>query len=252
MVSEKSNVSWQSLIFGVPKGVMSFAMRSATNILATPDNLRRWKKVRSDSCKMCANLSGTPNKGTLCHILNSCPAFLGEKERYTWRHNSVLTYIAECLKDSSKENLEIYADIPGHSLNGTTIPPSIAVTASRPDLVVIDNTEKSVYLFELTVCFESEKNIDAAHNRKYERYSGLAEDIKENGYKCYNIPFEIGSRGHLTTKNRCTLATMHSLCKPSSNFKTFLRNVTKTSLVCSYSIYLSKDDTWLEVPPLKP
>ena len=49
--SEQSNVTWKSIIYGVPKGVMAFAMRSSTNTLATPDNLKRWKMVVSDSCK---------------------------------------------------------------------------------------------------------------------------------------------------------------------------------------------------------
>ena len=29
--SEQSDVTWKGLIYGVPKGVMAFAMRSATN-----------------------------------------------------------------------------------------------------------------------------------------------------------------------------------------------------------------------------
>ena len=53
LITEDSDVSWKSYIYGVPKGVMEWAMRSSTNILATPDNLKRWKKVRSDLCKMC-------------------------------------------------------------------------------------------------------------------------------------------------------------------------------------------------------
>ena len=199
-----------------------------------------------------ANPNGIPNKATLFHILNCCPAFLGEKERFTWRHNSILTCIVDHLKNNPKDGMVIYADLPGHNINGTTIPPNIAVTASRPDLVIIDYPNNSVYLFELTVCFETSKNIEAAHNRKYERYSGLSEDIQSKGLKCFNIPFEIGSRGHLTTSNRTTLATMHHLCKPSTTFKTFTKDVSKTSLLCSYSIFLSREDSWTEVPPLKP
>ena len=41
LISEKTNVSWKSLIYGVPRGVMQFAMRSSTNTLATLDNLKR-------------------------------------------------------------------------------------------------------------------------------------------------------------------------------------------------------------------
>ena len=51
--SEQSNVTWKSIIYGVPRGVMAWAMRSSTNTLATPDNLKRWKRVRSDACVMC-------------------------------------------------------------------------------------------------------------------------------------------------------------------------------------------------------
>ena len=35
LISEESNVTWQSTIYGVPRGVMQFAMRSATKTLAT-------------------------------------------------------------------------------------------------------------------------------------------------------------------------------------------------------------------------
>ena len=51
LISEQSNVAWKSFIYGVPKGVMEFAICSATNILKTPDNLKRWGKVRSDNCQ---------------------------------------------------------------------------------------------------------------------------------------------------------------------------------------------------------
>ena len=33
-----SDATWKSYIYGVPRGVMSFAMRSSTNVLATADN----------------------------------------------------------------------------------------------------------------------------------------------------------------------------------------------------------------------
>ena len=70
LISEQSNVSWKSMIYGVPRGVMQFAMRSATNTLATPDNLKRWKKIASDTCKMCFKPNCRPHKATLFHILN--------------------------------------------------------------------------------------------------------------------------------------------------------------------------------------
>ena len=75
-----------------------------------------------------------------------------------------------------------------------------------------------MYLLELTVCFERVENIEAANSRKYERYSALLEDIKEMGYQCKNIPFEVGSRGHLTLENKSGLAILHKLHSPKTTF----------------------------------
>ena len=93
LISEQSNVAWKSIIYGVPKGVMEFAMRSSTNTLATPDNLKRWKKVNNDNCKMCYKPNTHPHKATLFHILNHCESFLGENERMKWRHDSVINFM---------------------------------------------------------------------------------------------------------------------------------------------------------------
>ena len=254
LISEQSNVSWRSIIYGVPKGVMQFAMRASTNTLATPDNLKRWKVARSDACKMCSKPNCPPQKATLFHILNNCSAFLGESERMTWRHNSVLQYITNTVKENLPENVQVYADLEGHKVNGLTIPPHIMVTSSRCDLVIIDNstTPATVYLFELTICFERQDNIDRANARKRERYSSLSADIQEAGYSCINIPFEVGSRGHLTLANKSRLSIMHKICKPKTTFAPFWKNISKTSLLCSYTIYLSRNDPWTDVPLLSP
>ena len=242
-----------SVIYGVPRGVMQFAMRSSTNTLATPDNLKRWKKTASDSCKMCAKPNTYPRKATLFHILNHCEYFLGENERFTWRHNSVLNYVVQTLKENTPDTIKVYADLEGHNINGQTIPHNIVITSSRPDLVVVDSSTSSptVYLFELTVSFEQADNIQAANRRKYDRYSPLSADINDAGFNCKNIPFEVGSRGHLTQENRSKLEVMHVLCKPRTKFTKFWQNISKISLLCSYSIYLSRHDAWSDCPLLE-
>ena len=203
---------------------------------------------------MCRNQNTRPKKATLFHILNWCDAFLGESERYTWRHNSILSYITLSLKENQNPNIQIYADLEGHKVNGQTIPLEIIVTGQRPDLVIIDSSTptKTVYLLELTVCFETAGNMEAANARKYERYTSLSEDIKEAGYICKNIPFEVGSRGHLTLSNKSKIAMMHKLCSPKTSYKHFYQNVSKTSLLCSYSIFLSRLDEWTSPQYLSP
>ena len=254
LISEQSNVAWKSIIYGVPKGVMEFAMRSSTNTLATPDNLKRWKKINNDNCKMCYKPNTHPHKATLFHILNHCESFLGENERMKWRHDSVLNFMTLTLKENKPSHIQVYADLEDHKSNGATIPQHIIVTSSRPDLVIVDSSSSppTVYLFELTICFERVGNMEAANQKKYNRYSSLTQDIKENGYNCKNIPFEVGSRGHLTLENRSRLTIIHKLCSPNLNFTNFWKNICKTSLLCSYAIYLSRNDPWTGAPHLLP
>ena len=103
-------------------------------------------------------------------------------------------------------------------------------------LVIVDSSPPvpTVYLFELTVCFERTENMQAANQRKRIRYTSLTDDIKEAGYDCKNIPFEVGSRGHLTLDNKTKLSILHKMCNPKTNYTKFWQNVSKTSLLCSY------------------
>ena len=69
---------------------------------------------------------------------------------------------------------------------------------------------------------------------------------------CKNIPFEVGSRGHLTLPNKSKIAMMHELCKPKTKYKHFYQDVSKTSLLCFYSIFLSRLDEWNSPQYLSP
>ena len=126
---------------------MSFAMRSSTNVLATADNLKRWKKTRSDICQMCTPDTNIPSKCTLMHLLNICTAFLNTK--YVWRHDSVIYFILETIKLDKPDNLEVYGDVEGHRCNGVTIPFSVVVTQQEPDIVIRDRLSPTptVWLF---------------------------------------------------------------------------------------------------------
>ena len=110
-------------------------------------------------------------------------------------------------RDDKPPGIEIYADIEGAKVNGGTLPPEVVITTQRPDLVIVNRntTPPTVLLAELTCPFT--RNIEAENKRKRERYEFLVTDIEEAGYKCSNLPFEIGSRGHVTQSNTNTLVT---------------------------------------------
>ena len=49
LAEEKENVTWQSMVYNLPKGILPFALKATTNTLNTPDNGVRinWPTVAS-------------------------------------------------------------------------------------------------------------------------------------------------------------------------------------------------------------
>ena len=163
--SGNENITWKSIIYDVPSGILSWATKAITDSLATPSNLAKWKKVIDPSCKLCKQTNNVTLKGTLHHILSNCPLML---DRYQWRHDGVLDFLTSTVKMQNRDNpsTKIYADIEHHKINGGTIPSNIVPTGQRPDLLIVETLEEGtkISLVELTVPFE--RNIDAAIKRK--------------------------------------------------------------------------------------
>ena len=248
LVEEEEDVTWKSIIYSVPKGVMSFACRAATNSLATNDNLVRWGKKTNSQC----NLNGCLHKGTLLHILNGCKIML-DQGRYTWRHDNILHYIAKLLSQNRKENIDFFVDIPNYNINGGTLPPNVIVTQQKPDIVIVDKntTPHTVLLYELTCPFAI--NIMKANSYKKDKYSGLKQDIIDNGYTCHLIPFEICSRGFVPRRVKIILCSMLSSCSTVKTPSSHIKFISKLSLISSFSIFHSrKENQWSDPPTLEP
>ena len=144
LIDKKLNITWKSAINNIPNGIFAFAIikKKCVNGLNTPDNLKRWGILKTDKCDQCGNF------GNLEHTLDWCKSGL-DQGHFTWRHNSILT-LANVGGDWT-----IYADIPGFTLNGGTIPPGVLLTSKRPDLVFLDRRKKSIDIFEITCSLET-------------------------------------------------------------------------------------------------
>ena len=128
----------------------------------------------------------------------------------------------------------------------STIPPYILVTHSRPDLVILNREEKKVFILELTCSFES--NIEFAKTRKQTKYIPLKTDIEDKGYSCHLIPFEVGSRGYISKSNKTNLMNIFLVNKLKPN----VREISKISLLCSFSIFHAyTQPTWPDPPFLE-
>ena len=156
LAEEQENVTWKSIAYNVPKGILPFALKACTNSLNTPDNLKRWGERKFSKCDLCGN------HGTLEHILNFCSISLNQG-RTKWRHDSVLKHFTSILQQAKPVNIEMFADLPGHWMNGATVPADILCTSERPDVVLVERKLRKIVLLELTC------NHNDPHELKYEQ-----------------------------------------------------------------------------------
>ena len=171
--------------------------------------------------------------------------------RYTWRHNGVLNHLATVSIQSKPDNCEILADLPGMDQNGSTIPPDILLPTSRPDLVILNREDKKIFLLELTCSFES--NVDSANITKTLKYTQIKQDIEDKGYTCILLPFEIGSRGYVSKRNKVALMTVFTATKMKTNAAKCITQLSKISLASSFSIFHAfTQPSWRDPPLLKP
>ena len=244
LAEEKDNVTWKSLVYNLPKGLLPFVLKASTNTLNTPDNLWRWGIKKMANCSLCGNHC------TLLHILNYCKISL-DQGRFDWRHDSIVKLLATKLLEGKPATLDLYADIQGYKTNGGTIPANILCTLERPDLVLVEKRSKLIILLELTCSFES--NIEAANSRKKLKYQDLKRDLEAQQYTVTLLPFEGGARGQVTKRNRNALESLFRTNKIKVKTGQLFKDMSKIALLCSFSIFHAREQpTWQSPPYLSP
>ena len=210
--AEKEDVLWKSYMYNLKAGTLKFLLNASIDTLPTAANLKRWKKSPSDLCKLCRG------RQTTNHVLNICSVGK-DTGRWEWRHNCVLNYIVSSVNTSK---YTVYSDLEGHqSAGGGTVPPEICVTGQRPDIVILDNTAKTINLFELTCPLEC--NIEKRNLDKHNKYAHFLTDC--SGYDCTVTCFEVSSKGFISTRNHTSLATLNKYMNSSIKLSTFKKNI---------------------------
>ena len=227
-----SDATWQSFIFNLPKGTMKWLLNSSINTLPNKTNLKLWGKIVNDKCS-CGQ------RQTLNHVLSCCVVSL-EQGRFTFRHDNVLYYISKCL---DKKRYKCFLDLDGQRTEaGGTIPPSLAVTLKKPDIVIVDQKTKSAHIFELTV--PGETRLETAHKLKTESFSHFVTDIQS--HRVTLTPFEVGAHtGHINNENKNRLKTLHGFCTKDIKLKKFKENISAIVVLSSYFIFNCRNqDAW--------
>ena len=72
---------------------------------------------------------------------------------------------------------------------------------------------------------------------------------QENGYKCFLVSFEVGSRGYIFKSTKSSIFNLFTAIKISANPKHCIKNMSKISLLASYTIFhVYTQPTWWDPP----
>ena len=115
--------------------------------------MARWELSKSPDCSFCLNPK------LLLRIVAGCQHYLN---RFTWRYDSILNFIAKSLQPVINVHSSLYTDV-----NGFLNPSVITGGNYRPDFLFLIQS-KSLYVLELRVAFESNLNNNAVHKKMRE------------------------------------------------------------------------------------
>ncbi|CAB4003347.1 Hypothetical predicted protein [Paramuricea clavata] len=172
------NSLWSSVQSKLPKNIFNFTIRYISNTLPTRKNLSLWELSSTSDCSFCSSPE------TLLHMIAGCKTYLDEG-RFTWRHDSVLNFLASTL--TAVKNSTLYADIPGF-MN----PSVITGDRLRPDLLLVTEN-RCLYILELTVGYESNLQINA--NRKRQKYRDLINEEEADYDKVKFVNLSLSTLG---------------------------------------------------------
>ena len=211
----------------MPRNIFSVMTKYLNNTLPTKKNLHKWSLSDSLSCSFCLSLE------TLQHVVSSCNSYLADG-RYTWRHNSVLLFLARSF--SSLQNCSLYADLPFFSS-----PSVITGDSLRPDLALI-SPDNTLYLIELTVGFET--NIEKNSNRKATKYKPLLRDLDYRNRSIHFVNLSMSALGIFYFSSDSLMTMMDDLGFNNNSRNQVIKKIINLSVPCTYYIFCRRNIAW--------
>ena len=170
-----------------------FIFRARLGVLPL-NGTRRWGDGPK-SCRVCQT-----QVETIPHVLNHCMRHADAMQK---RHNSVQDRLVAAIPRRIKDNPTVNITINRKPIQGA------GEAQVRPDIVIVDDTSKTVRIVDVTCPFESgEHAFVIARRRKEEVYQPTAERFREMGYTVTVDGFVVGSLGAWDPKNETVLRTM--------------------------------------------
>ena len=147
----------------------------------------------------------------------------------------LLEVIAQGIQPYLPASYSMLADLPSSS--SYTFPPHASLTSLRPDLVIWSDADRRVYIFELTICFETRFNL--AHDLKMANYIERIEEARENQYTSNLITLEVGSHGPFHLPGFKALQSFIKML--SKEWNALLVQMTRTVVTESHRIWIMRN-----------
>ena len=224
---QKTSSIWSTVQQHMPKNIFNFSIKYLNNTLPTRKNLCKWSLSQSAACSFCLQSE------TLQHVISSCRCYL-EEGRYTWRHNSVLLYLANTL--SSLNQCTVYADLPSF-----ISPCLITGDSLRPDLLLLTE-DSTLYIIELTLGFET--NMQANSIRKANKYTTLIKDLSSTYSKVTFINLSMSALGVMGSSCDSFLSLLQDLHFDKLMQKRIVMKTINIAIRSSYYIFCQRNKPW--------
>ena len=168
---------------------------------------------------------------TLLHVVAGCSSYL---DRFTWRHDSILNFIANNLQSDHIQ--KIFADLPSF-FNPSIITGDIY----RPDLLILtkDNT---LYVVELTVGYET--NLRNNINRKNSKYKDLIQEQKKKFSSVTFINLSISALGVFDKESADFLNMLERMGLDDSHVKFVIKKIFSIAIRSTYYIFCCRNNEW--------
>ena len=214
------NSVWSLAERNLPKNIFNFTIRYINNSLPSRKNLVKWGISPTSDCSFCL----LPE--TLLHVVSGCKTYL-EKGRYTWRHDSILNFLA--MTSQSVHDSTIYVDLPCFIRSS-----AITGDNSRPDLLLFV-PNKCLYILELTVGLES--NIRKNYHQKRTKYQDLVRQQENLFSQVKYINSSISTLGVLDQLSLEFMDMLKDLNDTSSTKNYIIREITTIAIQNTYYIF---------------
>ena len=226
------NTLWSAAQSKLPKNIFNFTVRYINNSLPTRKNLTRWGLTSSPECSFCL----CPE--TLLHVVAGCQLYL---QRFTWRHDSILHFLAETFQTINP--CQLYADLSGYKS-----PSIITGDLYRPDLLLITPNE-DLYVIELTVGFES--NLHNNVERKKAKYKDLIEDQRGHFNSVKFVNLSMSSLGVFDKECFTFLEMLDTIGMNKKQQHYCIKKMTSYAIRATYYIFCCRNKEWTNPELLK-